>query len=91
MKAITANRLADGRVIYRTQDGKWSSQVDDAQHLDEGAANQLIPVAESEFSIAVGPYLIDINAEGPVGKKWRRESIRIAGPSAGSTQRNEAA
>jgi hypothetical protein len=91
MKAITANRLTDGRVIYRTRDGNWSSQIADAQHLDDTAASELMPVAETEFGIAVGPYLIDIDTAGPAGQKWRRESIRIAGPSAGSTRLIEAA
>lgn len=85
MKALTANRLTDGRVIYRTADGHWSPDLDDAQHLSDAEANYLLPIAEAEFSIAVGPYLIDVDGEGPAGQKWRRESIRLQGPTTGTT------
>jgi hypothetical protein len=91
MKAITANRLTDGRVIYRTEAGYWSPEIGDAHHLDIEIANRVLSIAETEFGIAVGPYLIDIDDAGPSGQKWRRESIRIAGPSAGSTRLIEAA
>ena len=86
MKTVTANRLTDGRVIYRTAEGGWSSALTDAVRLDEEAAKDVLIAAEAESGIAVGPYLIDLDASGPAGQKWRRESIRLAGPSAGTTQ-----
>jgi hypothetical protein len=86
MKAITANRLTDGRVIYRTLEGQWSVDIAHAQHMNDNEAEAILPVAETEYAIAVGPYLIDIELEGPSGKKWRREGIRLDGPSTGSTR-----
>lgn len=86
MKAITANRLTDGRVIYRTAEGQWSSRLDEAEHLDGDAAEARLAEAEAEFGIAVGPYLIDIEDERPGGQKWRREAIRLTGPTTGSTR-----
>lgn len=86
MKAITANRLTDGRVIYRTLEGQWSVDISDAQHMNDNQADTILPVAETEYAIAVGPYLIDIGEAGPGGKKWRREGIRLDGPSTGSTR-----
>ena len=85
MKAITANRLTDGRVIYRTPDGRWTSDLAEAERLDSNRADTRLAEAEAEFGIAVGPYLIDLEAGRPGGQKWRRESIRQAGPTTGST------
>ncbi len=86
MKTVTANRLTDGRVIYRTADGGWSSELADAVRLDDETAKSVLAAAEAESGIAVGAYLIDLDERGPAGQKWRRESIRLAGPSAGTTQ-----
>jgi hypothetical protein len=86
MKAITANRLTDGRVIYRTLEGQWSIDITHAQHMNDNEAEAILPLAETEYAVAVGPYLIDIEAHGPGGQKWRREGIRLGGPSTGSTR-----
>ena len=42
--------------------------------------------AEAEPAIAVGPYLIEIEDDAPGGQKWRREGIRLTGPTTGSTK-----
>lgn len=86
MKAITANRLTDGRVIYRTADGEWSPEIDAAERLDGEDAQTRLTLAETEHAIAVGPYLIDLADDQPGGQKWRRETIRLTGPSAGTTR-----
>lgn len=85
MKVITANRLTDGRVIYRTPDGQWSPDFAEAERLDPGIAEARLAQAEAEFGIAVGPYLIEVEADRPGGQKWRRESIRLSGPTTGTT------
>ncbi len=86
MKAITANRLTDGRVIYRTAKAQWSTRFEQAQPLTEDAAESMLAAAEREFGIAVGPYLIELGEGAPAGQKWRREGIRIDGPSSGTTR-----
>lgn len=86
MKAITANRLTDGRVIYRTAQAGWSTLFEQAQALTDDEAETLLAVAEAEFGIAVGPYLIELGEHAPAGQKWRREGIRIDGPSSGTTR-----
>tara|TARA_R110000868_G_scaffold2384_6_gene17712 strand:- start:22324 stop:22617 length:294 start_codon:yes stop_codon:yes gene_type:complete len=91
MKAITANRLTDGRVIYRTARGEWSTRYEDAQPLDDAAAEQALPAAEADFGIAVAPYLIELGVHAPAGQKWRREGIRIDGPTSGSTRQGQPA
>ena len=85
MKAITANRLTDGRVIYRTEQGDWTTQLAEAARYEGEAAANALALAEGEFGVAVGPYLIDLDETGPAGQKWRRETIRLAGPTTGTT------
>ncbi|WP_417482490.1 DUF2849 domain-containing protein [Maricaulis sp.] len=86
MKAITANRLTDGRVIYRTAQGQWSTRFEDAAPLIDDEAEAVLAAAESEFAIAVGPYLIELGDGAPAGQKWRREGIRIGGPTTGTAR-----
>ena len=64
MKTVTANRLTDGRVIYRTVSGSWSTDLAEAARA----------------------YLIELEDEKPGGQKWRREGIRLTGPTTGSTR-----
>ncbi|MBR9825206.1 MAG: DUF2849 domain-containing protein [Alphaproteobacteria bacterium] len=85
MKAITANRLTDGRVIYRTEQGHWTPHLAEAARYPADDAGTALALAEGEFGVAVGPYLIDLDDAGPAGQKWRRESIRLAGPTTGTT------
>ncbi|WP_304074971.1 DUF2849 domain-containing protein [Maricaulis maris] len=90
MKTVTANRLTDGRVIYRTAEGDWTTELADAARLDADQARAVLDVASGESHIAVGAYLIEL-ADGvsgshrPSGQKWRREGIRLTGPTTGST------
>ncbi len=87
MKTITANRLTDGRVIYRTADGEWTEDLSRAERLaDDANAEARLAEAEAEPAIAVGPYLIELEDDAPGGQKWRREGIRLAGPTTGSTK-----
>ncbi|MCR9266469.1 MAG: DUF2849 domain-containing protein [Alphaproteobacteria bacterium] len=87
MKTITANRLTDGRVIYRTAEGEWTEDLARAERLaDDATAEARLAEAEAEPAIAVGPYLIEIEDDAPGGQKWRREGIRLTGPTTGSTK-----
>jgi len=86
MKAITANRLTDGRVIYRTRAQGWTAELSEAWRLDEAEAEPALATAEAERDVMVGPYLIEIDADGPAGQKHRRETIRLTGPTAGTTR-----
>jgi len=86
MKAITANRLTDGRVIYRTAQGQWSTRFEDAAPLTDDEAEAVLATAETESAIAVGPYLIELGDGAPGGQKWRRETIRIDGPTTGTAR-----
>lgn len=90
MKTVTANRLTDGRVIYRTATGQWTTDLAEAARLDEDQADATLEIASDESHIAVGAYLIDLEddvpgSHRPGGQKWRREGIRLTGPTTGST------
>jgi len=85
MKAITANRLTDGRVVYRCRNGAWTEALGEAR-LFAGEAEGQVALAEAAFDhlTVVDPYFIDVDDASPAGQKAVRESIRHGGPSAGS-------
>src|SRR6266850_90975 len=66
---VTANRLGDGAVVYRTRDGNWSTRLEDAAVADDISA--------------VGAYVapVRIGADGQPEPGNLRESIRNAGPT----------
>ncbi|CAN0234736.1 unnamed protein product [Chrysoparadoxa australica] len=90
MKVITANRLTDGRVVYFTAEKRWAENPDEAVRLSEVVAEDSLALASRDVLSVVGPYLIDVDDRAadfrPVGRKHVRETIRHAGPSAGSTR-----
>ena len=90
MKTVTANRLTDGRVVYRTAAGGWSEDLVEAIRLDDDSDQAGLAAAERDAGLVVGPYLIDLDADGIAGQKWRRETIRLTGPTAGTTKLQQA-
>jgi len=85
LKAVTANRLTDGAVVFRRDDGQWVPRVEEAATaIGETAAKALLSSAESDAvaPIVVGPYLIDIErVDGQPAPTEYRERIRAFGPS----------
>ncbi len=84
-KAITANRLDDGRVVFLDEDGGWTHAlgaallVADGPDLDEATAYAL---RQQEARIVVEPYAIDIAAvDGRPTPSRIRERIRAEGPT----------
>ena len=90
MKAVTANRLADGRVVYFGADQRWETNPDAALRLSSEEAEVALKRACADMLSVVGPYLIDLDEASkpfrPAGRKHVREMIRQTGPSAGSTR-----
>jgi hypothetical protein len=84
MKAITANRLSDGRVVYRCASGAWTETLDEATLFDDAAAEDALAETAFEHLQVVGPYLIEVEERVPAGREEVRERIRLKGPSAGS-------
>ena len=85
LKAITANRLDDGLVVYLTPEGGWSERLSEARLArdDDAAAALEAEGGRAEAAQAVvAPYAIDLLREGGVLRPARyREIIRADGPS----------
>ncbi|MCB2111970.1 MAG: DUF2849 domain-containing protein [Parvularculaceae bacterium] len=81
MKAITANRLSDGVVVYVDAHGALVERFGDAQLFDADEADEaLVRILERKGAIA-SAYLIDADAAGPTGRGALRETIRKSGPT----------
>ena len=84
-RTVTANRLTDGIVVYLTQSGDWSDRLGDAYAVDsEEEQARLLQQAEDPQAAlhVVGPYLIDVDAQGGTPNPLRkRERIRAEGPT----------
>jgi hypothetical protein len=88
-KAITANRLRDGRVVWFTGAGdsgagSWTDGIGAARLLDEAQAGPALEAAR-EFErqrVVLDVYAIDVDVEDgrPIPLRTR-ERIRAAGPS----------
>ena len=84
-QAVTANRLANGAVVFLTADSQWSPQVNDSAVADDaGMAAALMAIANKAAAdqVVVGPYLFEVRVEGgTVRPLSARESIRAKGPT----------
>jgi hypothetical protein len=85
LQILTANRLADGAVVYLTAAGTWTTEIrQSVVAREEKAASALLARGQrdAESAVVVGPYLIAAleGAEGPRAASLR-EQIRAAGPS----------
>ncbi len=84
-KALTANRLGDGEVVFFTQAGGWSLSIDDAVIALEPSAAAAIEGRGAEAvarNIVTDPYMFDVERQGGrVRAKHIRERIRALGPT----------
>lgn len=84
-KALTANRLTDGLVVFLTKGGDWSPAIDQAAVADDQTAGAHMEAA-GERAVAqqtvVAPYLIDVEVERHLVRPVQlRERIRAYGPT----------
>lgn len=83
--AITANRLDDGRVVFRDAAGRWTASVADAAlSPDEASSAPALEAAwrDVENRVVVDPYVIEIDVTGAAPRPARlREAIRAFGPT----------
>jgi len=79
---VTANRLADGAVIYRTADGAWANELAAAAVVTTSdAATALLAGARADLRI-VDCYVAPVQlADGKPRPGNLRERIRAAGPT----------
>ena len=81
---VTANRLADGAVVYRTLDGQWATRLEQAAVVSTApAASALLAAAAADDIGAVGAYVapVELDQQGNVRPGNLREAIRSAGPT----------
>jgi hypothetical protein len=84
-QAVTANYLGNGAVVFLTEDGRWSPNVNDSAIAGDAAtAAALMAIANKAQSdrLVVGPYLFEVSVEGATVRPLStREAIRAAGPT----------
>jgi len=82
MKALTANRLGDGEVLF-WRAGAWVERFADAELFDaDDAADAAQARARTQITLLVDPYLIDvIDADGGPAPLSYRERLRALGPT----------
>jgi uncharacterized protein DUF2849 len=81
---VTANRLGDGAVIYRTGGGQWSTRLELAEVVTSAAAaTMLLAGATADDINAVGAYVAPVrqDVDGALQPGNLREAIRHAGPT----------
>lgn len=85
VQILTANRLGDGAVVYRSPEGGWTTRLDKSLVLAsaQDAAETLADAETPQVSLeVVGPYLMPVdNAGGEIRPVETREFIRAKGPS----------
>ncbi|MCS0504952.1 DUF2849 domain-containing protein [Ancylobacter mangrovi] len=82
--AVTANRLSDGVVVWRTAAGGWSTDLADAAVVTTAPeAIALLESASVRHTDAVGAYVapVVVAEDGTVRPGNLRERIRVAGPT----------
>jgi hypothetical protein len=83
MKALTANRLIDGEVVF-WKAGEWVERFADAELFadDDPAGEAAEAHGKNQPTIVVEPYLIDlVESEGLWAPVSYRERIRALGPT----------
>lgn len=81
---VTANRVGDGAVVYRSVAGNWTDELAAAAvATDAAGAQQLMAGALSDDLNAVGPYIapVQLSPAGEVRPANLRERIRLTGPT----------
>jgi Protein of unknown function (DUF2849) len=81
---VTANRLGDGAVVYRTLEGAWSTMLAQAAVVDTTpAATALLAQSVADDIGAVGAYVAPVRFgdDGRPQPGNLRERIRLTGPT----------
>lgn len=81
---VTANRLADGAVVWLARAGHWTNRLAEAEVVDTSEdALRLLDHAHGNERDAVGAYPapVRLTAEGRLEPANLRERIRSAGPT----------
>ena len=81
MRALTANRLIDGEVVFWRK-GEWVEQFGDADLFGDNQAGEAAEAhAKNQPTVVIDAYLIDlVESEGRMVPLSYRERIRALGP-----------
>jgi len=80
---VTANRLRDGAVVYRTAAGEWTTDIGKAAVVSTATeATELLAGAKNDGTRAVDVYIapVKVDRDGVVPGNLR-ELIRLRGPT----------
>ena len=79
---VTANRLSDGEILYRTDQGTWSTRFEDAAATDSRRADAWVAEARERPQELVDIYRFEVRVEGErLVPLSARERVRAEGPS----------
>lgn len=82
MKAVTANRLDDGAVVYLSADGSWTADVAAAARFADADAAAALEAAQARATEIADAYLFEVDESGALaGRETLRETIRKSGPT----------
>ncbi len=84
-QVMTANRLADGEVVFLTRSGTWNEKIDEAVLAQEPQAIAALEARAGEgvkVNHITGQYLFDAErVDGKIRASHIRERIRTLGPT----------
>jgi sulfite reductase (NADPH) hemoprotein beta-component len=84
-KAVTANRLTDGVVVYLTPDDGWAETPDQADWAEDSQDQEALLARAQAFAgtTVVAPYLFQVipQADGTPRPSHMKEVMRARGPS----------
>lgn len=84
-KAVTANRLSDGLVVFLAEGGDWSLSIGEARLFADGPElEQALDYGKAQHAarVILDPYAIDMDmVDGRVLPSRLRERIRALGPT----------
>jgi hypothetical protein len=82
LQVASANRLADGAVVFLDDFGQWTNRLDRAALArDKRAAEILLERARAEAASVVDPFLVAVTEsdDGVLEPLSLREKIRVSG------------
>ena len=84
-KAVTANRLTDGIVVYLTPDDRWAETPEAADWAEDPQDQEALLARAQAFAgtTVVAPYLFQVvpQADGTPRPSHMKEVMRAKGPS----------
>lgn len=78
-KAVTANRLDNGLVVFLDQEGGWALDIAEARILEDAELDEALAYgkAQHDARVVIDPYAIDVDVTDGVPVPIRlRERIR---------------